>query len=204
MEQYIKNINDNICRNIEENENDRGFMSQNILAQLRNLLDHICVKIYVAQGGALDDNEFKNIQNAKSYVKKNGNLQFLIKFHEFLLISASHYTFDPDSSERLMLKYYEYLLRTKALMKQQFGLDILENLYMFPIDTDPAFKEYYKAIVAKIDSLILANAQTEERRFCIDKVKPLFVNGKVYYEVTFSPSNDKAGKFDRIIAFTHL
>ncbi len=50
MEQYIKNINDNICRNIEENENDRGFMSQNILAQLRNLLDHICVKIYVAQG----------------------------------------------------------------------------------------------------------------------------------------------------------
>lgn len=204
MEQYIKNINDNICRNIEENENDRGFMSQNILAQLRNLLDHICVKIYVAQGGALDDNEFKNIQNAKSYVKKNGNLQFLIKFHEFLLISASHYTFDPDSSERLMLKYYEYLLRTKALMKQQFGLDILENLYMFPIDTDPAFKEYYKAIVAKIDSLILANAQTEERRLCIDKVKPLFVNGKVYYEVTFSPSNDKAGKFDRIIAFTHL
>ena len=28
-------------------------------------------------------------------------------------MSVSHYTFEGDASERLMLKYYEYLLRTR-------------------------------------------------------------------------------------------
>jgi hypothetical protein len=31
------------------------------------------------------------------------------KFHDLLKISTSHYTLDGDASERLMLKYYEYI-----------------------------------------------------------------------------------------------
>ena len=39
-------------------------------------------------------------------------------------------------------------------------------------------------------------------KFYIQKIKPFFVNHKIYYEITFTLSNVKVCKFDRIIAFT--
>ena len=36
----------------------------------------------------------------------------------------------------------------------------------------------------------------------MQKVKPFFVNQKIYYEVTFTAANANASKFDRVIAFT--
>jgi hypothetical protein len=36
---------------------------------------------------------------------------FLGKFHKLIQMIASHHTLDGDASERLMLKYYEYLHR---------------------------------------------------------------------------------------------
>lgn len=142
MDNYILQCNDIINKNIKAGLllNDRGFMSQNILGQLRNLIDHICVKIFIADGGKKAEKEYDNIKNATAYVKRGNSLNFLGRFHEFLLISASHYSFDGDSSERLMLKYYEYLLRTKNYMKERFGMDLLEDLDKFPLDTDPALK----------------------------------------------------------------
>lgn len=206
MDNYILQCNDIINKNIKAGLllNDRGFMSQNILGQLRNLIDHICVKIFIADGGKKAEKEYDNIKNATAYVKRGNSLNFLGRFHEFLLISASHYSFDGDSSERLMLKYYEYLLRTKNYMKDRFGMDLLEDLDKFPLDTDPALKVYHEAIASRIDSLNLASVSTREYRFCIEKIKPLFVNGRIYYEVTFIPANDRVSKFDRIIAFTAL
>ena len=53
------------------------------------------------------------IYNAEKYVKKIGKLRFLGKFHDLLQISVSHYTPDENASERLMLKYYEYLIKIK-------------------------------------------------------------------------------------------
>src|SRR5699024_6843013 len=41
-------------------------------------------------------------------------------------------------------------------------------------------------------------------RYYIQKIKPFFVDGKVYYEVTYTVANDKTSKFDRVIAFTKL
>lgn len=205
MDRYIKDCDNNICNNIAHARcDDRGFISQNILSQLRNLLDHICVKIYVSDKGiAAKGKEYETIQTAKSYVKSVGKLAFLAKFHELLLISTSHYTFDAENSERLMLKYYEYLLRTKTLMQDKYGMEILHNLDEFPLDTDPALDGYYRAIAEMIDLPNLVSAHTTEHRYRIEKIKPFFVEHRIYYEVTFSPANDKASKFDRIIAFTN-
>lgn len=38
-------------------------------------------------------------------------------------------------------------------------------------------------------------------KYYIQKIKPFFVNQKIYYEVTFTPANDYASKSNRIIAF---
>lgn len=44
---------------------NRGFLSVNILSQLRNLIDHICMKIYTSEGGHLVEKDYDNIRDAK-------------------------------------------------------------------------------------------------------------------------------------------
>lgn len=168
---YIQNCNKAICDNIEIlSREHRPLLSQNILGQMRNLLDHICVKIYEANGGAMCDKEYQNICNAQAFVWRLGRLHFLKELHDMLQISASHYTFDPDSSERLMLKYYEYLLRIRELMARDFGIHLLHNLEKFPMDTDTSFREFHVAIAEKIETLSMVNAKTYENRFYIEKL----------------------------------
>lgn len=116
----IKSIDENICENIDKNSilNDRGFLSQNILSQLRNLVEHCSMYINLRLNG-LDDNI--SLEEAKKKIPSipnrvggiNNDFRFIIKFHNLLQISESHYTHDKNNSERLMLKYYEYMLRLK-------------------------------------------------------------------------------------------
>ena len=115
---------DVICRNIESfTTEQRGLLSQNILSQLRNFVENIFVKVYISLGGEPQRKDYDTIRVACSYVKAlQGEYRFLSQFHKLLQISVSHYTLDPDSSERLMLKYYEYLLRIRILMKEKFGM----------------------------------------------------------------------------------
>lgn len=111
-------IDGNICKNIDKNKNDRGFLSQNILSELRNLIEHIALKIYNEDNQKDLDNDYKHLKEAGlKHIKDKAEFKFLHKFHSFLQSSVSHYTPNETSAEMLMLKYYEYLIRTKMLMK---------------------------------------------------------------------------------------
>lgn len=137
-----------ICKNIEQFGNsDRGFLSQNILSQLRNFIEHISLKIY-ANGQDIDNN-YSNIEKANDYVKSRGNLKFLSKFHRLLQISVSHYTLDEENSERLMLKYYEYLIRIKDFLKNTYNIEVLNNIEDFPISIDPNPRSIMKRLQKK-------------------------------------------------------
>lgn len=202
-DQWLSNSDMAICMNIETFAFlDRGQLSVNLLSQLRNLLDHICVKIYVDNGRSIKSNYYELIKAANKYVGSEYKYREIKRFHDMLQISASHYTLDPENSERLMLKYYEKLLKIKKIMREDFGLEILHNINKFPLKLDPEFAAYYKAISERIENINLSNAQTEEQRFYIYKTKPFFVEDEIYYEVTFSPASERASKFDRIIAFS--
>lgn len=142
-DQWIRRCDTAICENLERaDELGRGLLSVNILSQLRNLIDHICVKIFATSGGCLAQAYYSNITEAKKYVHGNGKYRFIKQFYDFLQVSVSHYTLEPENSERLMLKYYEYLLRTKHFMKSEYGMDILHNIDKFPLNTDPALSVY--------------------------------------------------------------
>lgn len=198
----ILTINKVICANISRfDDSERGLLSQNILAQLRNFVEHIALK---AQHGTRDiEITYENICQAITFVRSRGNLRFVCRFHDFLQVTASHYTLDPENSERLMLKYYEYLIKIKSLLKNAYSLEVLHNIDDFPIILDPALKEYYEKIVEAINRHNPARSQSSYTdRYYIQKIKPFFVNHEVYYEVTFTTANERASKFDRIIAFT--
>jgi len=197
----ILTIDKAISKNIDcFDDSERGLLSQNVLSQLRNFIEHISLKAF--SNGQDIENTYDNIEKANAFVKSRADLRFLNKFHKFLQPVASHYTLDEENSERLMLKYYEYLLKIKSYLKKNHNLDVLENIDQFPMDIDSTTKEYYEKIAQKINLPKTTNSYNE--RYYIQKIKPFFVNFEVYYEVTFTRANDNVSKFDRIIAFTKL
>lgn len=201
----ILSTNDVICKNIKcFDASERGLLSQDILAHLRNFVEYIAEKVS-ANGKDVDPHDYQENVNALKYLKSCGNLRFLSTFHSLLQKSVSHYTLDENSSERLMLKYYEYLLKIKTFLKTTYNLEVLQNINDFPLNIDTELADYYKKIAEKIHS---PSENCEDNpyndRYYIRKVKPFFVKQHIYYEVTFTTANNRASKFDRVIAFTKL
>lgn len=202
INEKIQVIDKAICRHIDQFElSGRGVVSQDILKNLRDFVEHIMLKVYDQGGGIKVD--WDNICKAINYVKPFPKWKDLTRFHVLLQKSVSHYTPDEENSERLMLKYFVYLLKIRDILHNEFSLDVLANLDKFPLNTDATQQEYYNKIAEKVDTYYYQSNLTSDKYY-IRKIKPFFVSGKIYYEVTFTPANDYANKFDRVIAFTSL
>jgi len=104
-----------------------------------------------------------------------------------------------------MLKYFEYLLRVRSLIRDAAGMEILDNLERFPVDLDPSLREYHQKISLKIQSDKLRPSDADHRaRYYIHRVRPFFVDDQINYEVTFFDARNNVSKFDRIIGFTDI
>lgn len=203
VDKQIQSAADSISANIVALGHDRPLLAQNILSQLRNLVEGVAVRLHAGRG----DGEFKysDVGAAMSHVGSKAQLNFLSRFHKLLQISASHYTMGGDPSERLMLKYFDYLLRTRDLVDTQLGLKILGNLEDFPVDLDPSLREYHQKIAERIKAAQAGPpSQSRKDRYYIHSVRPFYIDGHVYYEVTFYNAVNRVSKFDRIIGFTDI
>lgn len=196
------NLDKAICRHIDNISRDsRGVVSQDVLSDLRHYVEHIMFKIY--DNGRNLDVTYDNIQDAIRYIFSNGKYKLLRNFHKMLQIVVSHYKPTEENSERLMLKYYEYLFRIRTVMNEKYRLNLLHNLEKFPLNMDPKLMEYYQKIANEVDKYKCITPENADR-FYIHKIKPFFMNENIYYEVTFSPANDYSSKTDRVIAFTKI
>ncbi|HWX65423.1 MAG TPA: ATP-dependent RecD-like DNA helicase [Rhodanobacter sp.] len=201
--EQIQSANEAICRNIELLSERRALLSQNVLSQLRNLVEGVAVRLHLESSDA--EYKYAAVDPGLAYVRSKAKLNFLAKFHKLIQISTSHYTLDGDASERLMLKYYEYLYRIRSLLKDSYRITVLANLESFPVDLDPSLREYHQKIAQRIEAVRLTRRGKGERhRYYIHKTRPFFVGGCIYYEVTFYRAVNKVSKFDRIIAFTDI
>ncbi|ACV08655.1 helicase, putative [Jonesia denitrificans DSM 20603] len=199
----IAAIDEVISNNIAELSMNRGLLSQNALAQARNLVDQVSLLAFT--GDKTTDSNWGGLHKAKKYVAGRGDLKFLHKFYGHLDISASHYTVDGDGAERLMLKYYEYLLRIKQYLWSAHQIEIFHNLSDFPLDLDPALTEYHQKIAERVlEDKLNPRLPSRSSNFYIHKIVPIFVGGRIMYEVTFTPAVGWSSKFDRLIAFTDL
>ena len=149
LDERIKTIDTTLCRYLDNiDDTSRGVISQDMLSQLKKLVEHIMLKFYT-NGRDIDINE-TNINQAAEYAQSDGVLKILYRFREYLDIVTVHYTLDEESSERLMLKYYDYLLEIKNIMFYNFKIVILHNLDKFPLNLDTALQENYTKIADKI------------------------------------------------------
>lgn len=202
VSKQIQSADEAICRNIESLADQRALLSQNVLSQLRNLVEGVAV--YLHTGSPESEFNYAAVEPGLAFVKSKARFNFLGKFHKLIQISASHYTLDGDASERLMLKYYEYLHRIRSLLQDNYGVAVLVNLESFPIDLDPSLREYHEKIAARIEAVRSTPPDSTRDRYYIHKTRPFFVGWRIYYEVTFYRAVNKVSKFDRIIAFTNI
>ena len=204
MNEFDRNIlivSENICKNIASITNDdRGFKSQNILNNLRHLVEAVDQRIY-SEKASITLNKYDDIERSVAYVASRGELKFLNRFHYFLQAAVSHFIPDEDGATRLMLKYYEWLLRIREYIKNSFGLDILQNLEDYPLDQDDSLDEYYEKIAFQLDHVRYSDRAPSDR-FYVQKSKTFFFGGRIYYEITVIPADDYSSKFNRFTVFS--
>lgn len=203
IDKRILNIDQVICDNIEllgTKGVTRALVSQNLLAQSRNLVEHIAVKEYGNGTDIMAD--WQTIPKALEYIKGDNKFLFLRKFHSFLQESKSHYTPDADGAERLVLKYYEYYMMLREFAKKECGLEILHNIDKFPINMDKAVIGYYRAVLKILEKQYEFIDYSRNERLYVMRSKVVIVDNKICYENTLIPANDISSKFDRFIAFS--
>lgn len=182
---------------------DRGLLSENILSQIRNLAEDIAILINNKENSLDHDCHYKHVEEAMNYVSKVAKYKYIKEFHEFLQSTVSHYTPSENDAERLMLHYFRYLCMFKETLAKECNLIVLEKLEDFPIYEDNLTKEHYKEICSKIEQVKdLTNKSLRRGRFYVNKCRPIYANGKLYYELTLTKATNYTNKFERILMYS--
>lgn len=199
VSEEIRRCDNAITGNIVALATDRGLMSVNILNNTRNLINQVALLISTNDVNA--DSKYADIEMAMKLVGARSDLSFLRIFYNQTQGAVSHYTLNEEGAERLMLKYYEVLIKIRDYLRSNYNIAILSSLSDFPLDTDSSQQKYYESIANEVDD-IADSTEPAKDNYYIHKVKPFFVKSKVYYEVVFSPAIDRDNKFNRRIAFS--
>lgn len=109
---------------------------------------------------------------------------------------------DDGQSERLMLKYYDFLWQIRKFLCEKYGMHILNNLEKFPLYIDEIDQKYYEQAAMAVDSVGAARCRLCTSRYYVQKKIPFFIGRERYYEVTLQLSGVYASKYSRITAYT--
>ena len=205
-EREIKYICSVIDKNIEANKilNDRGLLAENILSQLRNLVEDVAIFINNQENSLDKDDHYENVEESMKFVSGISKYKYISKFHNLLQGTVSHYTPSEDDAERLILFYYRYICMIKETL-EKFGLIVLEKLEDFPIYEDKLTKEHYEKIGMAVNTVTkIENRALRQGRFYINRCRPIYAKGKLFYEYTLTKATDYYNKFERILMYSKL
>lgn len=214
MQDNLEYINNKICttnqkieRDIAASVEERGYMSQSILKELRDLVEFVSFKIYVIENNdyaAIYNHAY--IQKAISYIKSRVSHNSVKKIHSLLQISMSHNSYSEDGSIRLMVEYYDYLIDFKNHYYDLFGESILSNIRNYPIfNLDPTLVDYYEQIYLKVKDINFnRESNVTADYYYIIRTKPIVYKDLYFYELTLLPANDFSNKFNRVIFYSKV
>lgn len=109
---------------------------------------------------------------------------------------------DEGQSERLMLKYYDFLWQIRKSLKERVGINILGNLEKFPLHIDQVDQQYYELAAKAIEAVGSAQRELRTSRYYVQKKTPFFIGRERYYEITLQLAGVYASKYNRITAYT--
>ena len=88
VSKQIKSADEAICRNIESLADQRTLLSQNVLSQLRNLVEGAAVFLHTGSPDA--EFHYAAIKRGLAFTESQARFNFLGKFHKLIQKSASH------------------------------------------------------------------------------------------------------------------
>ena len=198
---YISNV---IEKNIEYygTIKDKGFLSENILAQLRNLIEDVAILINNRESNQNLDTQYENIEPSLKFIKGKSKYKFILDFYNFLKGTSSHYTPSEDGAEKLVSYYFRYICLTKKLLHDDYNIEIIKNIDKFPIYDDKSMKENYDLICKVVENEKDTQSKFIKGKFYVQKVNTIYSNGDIYYEITLSKATDYQNKFEHITLYS--
>ena len=181
---------------------DKGFLSENILSQLRNLVEDVVILLNNKINNLNLDTHYENVNDSFEAIKGIKKYKFLCDFHSYLQGTASHYTPNEDSAERLVKYYYRYICLIKKLLKEEFDFDIINNIDLFPVYDDKSMKENYDIICDKVEHIDITSKKSIKGKFYVEKINTIYSRGNIYYEITLSKATDYNNKFERLTFYS--
>lgn len=181
---------------ISDGNKSRDYISRRIV----NGLYDLCYAVLVLNAINLG---YTNVNERLAWELAQFNIQtkYLSNFLKGLKYIGSRIP-EEGQSERLMLKYYNYLWEIRRFLKTNFNIDVLRNLEIFPLNTDTLDIEYYEMVASSICAIDSSPKVPTTSRYYIQKKTPFFVEGERYFEITLQLAGLYATKFNRITVYS--
>ncbi len=201
-----KNLSNQIDNTINRyKEDERQEMSQAIITLLRDFDETVAVCVAEKDTKHNFDTRHRYIEAALNFINGKKIYHCLDRFHSDLKISISHYSPEGEYSERLVLKYIQYLVKIKQLLKNEFSICVLNNIDKYPLDLDDTFEKYYVEILKQIEPISFGlEPLSGADSYYVQKKKMIYCQGVIFYEYTITNAYDSVNKFDRFVAFSTL
>lgn len=178
------------------NDADRDSLSEHILVRLHDF----CLAILVYKCMCAKHREV-SIREAWEWCLLRVETKYLCAFYRSLKYVNNRIP-EEGQSERLMLKYYDFLWQIREDFREINGVKLLTNLDKFPYKIDKVDMDYYRLVSGVIDNMDTTDNLLSASRYYIHKRKPFFIDGKRYYEVTLQLAGAYATKFHRVTMYT--
>lgn len=174
----------------------RDDISQRILPRLYDLCSSTLLL-----NSLKTSTKMTNLQLAWEQAMLNIDTKYLATFLKGLMYIDRRIP-DEGQSERLMLKYYNFLWQIRKFLQDNYKISILKNLEKFLIKPDKIDNEYQEMIANAFITADLSPHDLKGSRFYIQKKTPFFVGTERYYEITLQLAGVYASKYNRITAYT--
>lgn len=180
--------------------NSENKIRDSISRKIINGLYDLCYAVLILNAINM---EYKNVNEKLAWELSQFHVEtrYLSNFLKGLKYIGSRIP-EKGQSERLMLKYYNYLWEIRKFLKGKFNIEVLRNLESFPLNTDTLDTEYYELIASSISKIEVLSQRHSTSRYYIQKKTPFFVNGERYFEITLQLAGLYATKFNRITVYS--
>lgn len=183
---------------------DRAILSQLISSFLRNLSEGILV--YLIYNEINKEMNWDTISLASKSTRNSSNIEKIKRFHSDLQISFSHYTRDENHSERIVLKYIDFLVWARNLLEKEASIRILNRLDEFPLGSDSSLYPYFKKIQKSIKLFRSKNDSQSAKYnqlYYIHSCKPVYIkSGSILYEISYYKANDSSTPQEREVVYS--
>ena len=194
----IKRRCQNISEAIENGEilhQSRDKISSKILTELYDL----CKATLLLN--ATHDQESVTLRIAWETALLNIESKFLASFYRGLQYIGLRVPEDGQN-ERLMIKYFDFLWKTRKYLEEKHQIFTLQNLEDFPQEQPSEDEEFNRLVAEAIEKVSGMHCRPESRRYYIQHKKHFYIGKERYFEITLQLADKYATKYNRITVYS--